>query len=618
MVDPASDLPVWKQVRKRGWTRPLAADVNGDGADDVIYGDQDTAPHVLEAFDGRTGKTLWTAAFPRPPRAGATLAVSGCRWDGKIRLLDPATGIEAASSTFGAPVPWSRRGPTIFATTGRVARAGGRRRPGSSGPARPASRCSHVLRRSASRPPPASESAVIYLDAATGRELWRRSLAGPGQPAGLRDRRQPPNLVRATPLCDRPARLRRLDAWAWTPHHSWSHPLWCDLDADGRPELLVVSATGIHALNVALTARRTFHWGRADLRSAAQAAGYREIRPTAGPRSLARAAGPGPRRRPRGRSAEAAWIAAMAASNSATATPVFTRWKPVRAAAGSSTSKSPAPRRCARKRPAPSPPRSRARSPSPRRPSVRRVAGRRPARPRRRRIRRRLARAVALAALGELEATSACSRARRAAAPGYFPDARRPPRLGRLATPCRISAPPRSTEAPPWTRTTSCATWAGAPTTARRRTRGDGRAAATLGERAVLVFPTTPNSATPRLAPRHRPGATPRRPRRETPGRAGPPPKGDGGARAGVLDTSRPRGDGGGAGEGGGDAEEARRRRRRWRGRVAEAVRELESRINRVANSSVSRIPNQPYHRRQPQRADDTIQRNPVLGTNRG
>ena len=100
MVDPASDLPVWKQVRKRGWTRPLAADVNGDGADDVIYGDQDTAPHVLEAFDGRTGKTLWTAAFPRPPRAGATLAVSGCRWDGKIRLLDPATGIEAASSTF--------------------------------------------------------------------------------------------------------------------------------------------------------------------------------------------------------------------------------------------------------------------------------------------------------------------------------------------------------------------------------------------------------------------------------------------------------------------------------------------------------------------------------------
>ena len=172
----------------------------------------------------------------------------------------------------------------------------------------------------------------------------------------------------------------------------------------------------------------------------------------------------------------------MAASNSATATPVFTRWKPVRAAAGSSTSKSPAPRRCARKRPAPSPPRSRARSPSPRRPSVRRVAGRRPARPRRRRIRRRLARAVALAALGELEATSACSNARRAAAPGYFPDARWPRRLGRLATPCRA----RRREARKRRRGRG-----------RRAARPPGRRATPRAARAVTAAPPRPSASAP-------------------------------------------------------------------------------------------------------------------------
>ncbi|MBI2920119.1 MAG: VCBS repeat-containing protein [Planctomycetes bacterium] len=335
MLDPARDAPLWKGVWKRGWSRPLATDLNGDGADDVIYGDQDTAPHVLEALDGRTGKSLWTATYPRPARAGAALA-AGRLWlsarDGKIHLLDPATGKETAFlEAGGMPCSVAAAGADVlFATAaGRVARA---RLADDGTPAIAWSRDTGLALMPYS---PIVEGdfaavagpggAVALLDASTGEELWRRLLPSTlvGPPA-LRDLDGDGRPEAALVATDGRITILRgrdgSDAWAWNLRTEVMVcvPLWCDLDGDGPPELLVVSRDSrVHALAVALADRPVTHWGRADLRSAAQSAGpdreerarqkareaWREGR---WPEALAAAR--------EGRSAESAWTAAMAAS----------------------------------------------------------------------------------------------------------------------------------------------------------------------------------------------------------------------------------------------------------------------------------------------------------------
>ncbi|NUN49235.1 MAG: protein kinase, partial [Candidatus Brocadiae bacterium] len=289
VFDPAAGKTLWDHSRYRGWTRPYAADLDGDGADEILFGDRDSAGGTLEAFRSRDGGTLWKAPLGRPRRAAAAL-VGTALWvpvqDGTIRFLDPATGKETGAFNPGS-VPCSivADGPDAVFTTqsGRVARA----RLGDRGAVEilwsrdlglipvthsPAVGSGTVVVAGIS-------SEVVVLDARTGEERWRRRLpVTPGGMPSLRDLDGDGLPEVAAIGADGYLTVLRgadgTDGWTWNlrAEVSLCVPFWCDLTRDGRPELVVLTRDGrAHAFQVELGHRPIVHWPHPRLRSPAQA-----------------------------------------------------------------------------------------------------------------------------------------------------------------------------------------------------------------------------------------------------------------------------------------------------------------------------------------------------------
>jgi outer membrane protein assembly factor BamB len=69
------------------WSSPSLVDLNGDGAQDVVVGTglywADPAGRSMSAYDGRTGRVLWTAPMPgrvaAPPASATSPGTDGPR-----------------------------------------------------------------------------------------------------------------------------------------------------------------------------------------------------------------------------------------------------------------------------------------------------------------------------------------------------------------------------------------------------------------------------------------------------------------------------------------------------------------------------------------------------------
>lgn len=336
VVDPAQKQEVWRQPRYRGWTRPLVADLNADGTDDVVRGGDQIGGEVhLEALDGRDGATLWKKKVVRQPAAGIA-AAGGRLWvpgrDGRIRALMPESGEEVASlDAGGAPCSVAAAGDgAVFGTQrGRVARL----RTAADGSLEVAWSRELGIPLHSHSPVTAGDfvgvsaldGTVALLDARDGALLWRRTLdlvaAGPPSLRDLDGDGRPEVAIAGTDGLV--TVLRGTDGarvWAWNLRATVlvTVPVWCDLTGDNRPELLVVTRDArVHALTVDLAPLPVVHWSRSWQRSSAQAAGPgsdESARVRArdawrdGAWAEALAAGRG------GSSAEASWYAAMAAA----------------------------------------------------------------------------------------------------------------------------------------------------------------------------------------------------------------------------------------------------------------------------------------------------------------